>query len=240
VRIANKPVLAIANDYLARGVAWLLVIAVVAALTVLEIARRRAWHRAGFPAQPRWRGCLAVGAPAVGLVLVVSYLNRYFGVPYLLVLLLAMSAGLGWITRRTLFGRHLYAVGGNREAARRAGVPVTSIRISVLAASGLLAALGGVVSASRLYSVSASTGGGTLLLEAIAAAVIGGTSLFGGRGRIFHALLGALVIESIENGLDLLGKSAATKNIATGVILVLAVSVDALGRKRRLGSGALG
>ena len=96
------------------------------------------------------------------------------------------------------------------------------------------------MSASRLYSVSASTGGGTLLLEAIAAAVIGGTSLFGGRGRIFHALLGALVIESIENGLDLLGKSAATKNIATGVILVLAVSIDALGRKRRLGSGVLG
>ena len=120
VRISNKALLAIANDYVAAGVAWLLVIAVVVALVVLEVARRRAWREAGFTARSWWRSGIAVGIPVIGLVLVVSYLNRYFGVPYLLVLLLTMSAGLGWITRRTLFGRHLYAVGAT---ARPRGVP---------------------------------------------------------------------------------------------------------------------
>jgi D-xylose transport system permease protein len=139
--------------------------------------------------------------------------------------------------RRTFFGRYLYAVGGNAEASRRAGVPVATVRIAALGLSGLLAALAGVVSTSNLYATSANTGGSILLLEAIAAAVIGGTSLFGGRGRIYMALLGTLVIASVHNGLGLLGKPASTENIVTGAILVLAVSLDALNRRRRAATG---
>jgi D-xylose transport system permease protein len=110
---------------------------------------------------------------------------------------------------------------------------VGAVRIGVFALIGMLAGLGGVLSASRQFAVSIETGGGTLLLDAIAAAVIGGTSLFGGRGRIYHAILGALVIGSVANGLDLLGAPSSTKNIATGIILVVAVSIDALSRTPR-------
>jgi D-xylose transport system permease protein len=154
-----------------------------------------------------------------------------------LVLFLGVAVVLGWVTRRTFFGRYIYAVGGNAEASRRAGVPVATVRIAVLGVSGLLGALAGVLSTSNLYATSANTGGSILLLEAIAAAVIGGTSLFGGRGRIYMALLGALVIASVHNGLGLLGKPASTENIVTGAILVLAVSLDALNRRRRAATG---
>jgi D-xylose transport system permease protein len=233
IAISDGTVLSVANDYLSSPIAWAAAGMLIVALAGVEIARRRAWSRASPGAQPWWPGLLRVVVSAVVLVLATLVLNSYFGVPYLLVGLVGMAIGLGWITRRTGFGRQLYAVGGNAEAARRAGISVTGIKITVLAASGLLAAVAGIVSASRLYSVDASTGGGTLLLEAIAAAVIGGTSLFGGRGRIYNALLGALVIDSVENGLDLLGQSASTKNIATGIILVLAVCLDAINRRRR-------
>jgi len=118
------------------------------------------------------------------------------------------SAGL---PSARLRGRHIYAIGRNAEAARRAGIPVAAVRVGVFALIGMLAGLGGVLSASRQFAVSIGTGGGTLLLDAIAAAVIGGTSLFGGRGRIYHAILGALVIGSVANGLDLLGPPPARR-----------------------------
>ena len=232
IAIASPAVIAIANDYLAPGVAWALAAAVIAGLAAAEATRHRAWSRVGAGDGSWWPAVARVAAWAGVLIAVTAILNSYFGVPYLLVGVLALSLGLSWATRRTGFGRHLYAVGGNAEAARRAGISVGAVKVTVLAASGLLAALAAIVSASRLYSVDASTGGGTLLLEAIAAAVIGGTSLFGGHGRIYNALLGALVIDSVENGLDLIGQSASTKNIATGIILVLAVSLDALSRRR--------
>jgi ABC-type xylose transport system permease subunit len=145
----------------------------------------------------------------------------------------AVVVSLSWFTERTVTGRHIYAIGGNAEAARRAGISVSAIRIGVFSIIGVLAGLGGVLSASRQFAVSIGTGGGTLLLDAIAAAVTGGTSLFGGRGRIYHAILGALVIGSVANGLDLLGAPSSTKNIATGIILVAAVAIDALSRSRR-------
>jgi D-xylose transport system permease protein len=232
IAIASPAVIAIANDYLAPGVAWALAGLVIGGLVITEAARHRAWSRAGVGDRPWWPAAARVAAWAVVLIAVTWIMNSYFGVPYLLVGLLALSLGLSWVTYRTGFGRHLYAVGGNAEAARRAGIPVSAIKVTVLAASGLLAAVAAIVSASRLYSVDANTGGGTLLLEAIAAAVIGGASLFGGHGRIYNALLGALVIDSVENGLDLIGQSASTKSIATGIILVLAVSLDALSRRR--------
>jgi D-xylose transport system permease protein len=235
----NDPTIAaIANSYLSHGVAWALAAAAVIAVAATELTRllddRR--HSAAW-APSAIRAALRVGLTAVAAFGLVAFLNRNFGVPYVLVLFLGVAVALGWIMRRTVFGRHVYAVGGNAEASRRAGVPVPAVRIAVLGLSGLLAGLAGVVSTSNLYATSANTGGGILLLEAIAAAVLGGTSLFGGRGRIYQALLGALVIASIENGLGLLGKSASTEDIATGVILVLAVCLDAVNRRRRAATG---
>lgn len=168
-------------------------------------------------------GLLVIGA--------VFTLNSYRGVPLLLVLLLGVTALLGWISSSTPFGRSLYAVGGNAESARRVGMNVRNIRVAAFGIVGLMAALGGVVGASRYASVSFNAfAGGPLLLEAIGAAVIGGTSLFGGRGSVWNAILGALVIGSLGNGLDLSGASAADKLMFSGAILLIAVAIDALSR----------
>jgi D-xylose transport system permease protein len=142
-----------------------------------------------------------------------------------------------FVTQRTRFGRHVYAVGGNAEAARRAGINVARIRLAVFAISGFMAALGGIVLASRLSSVDTATGGGTILLYSIAAAVIGGTSLFGGRGTIRSAVLGAVVIAMIDNGLGLLNVSAGTKYIVTALVLLAAVTLDSLARRGRAATG---
>ena len=150
-----------------------------------------------------------------------------------LVLLIALTV----LLNRTVFGRHVYAVGGNAEAARRAGINVRRIRIYVFMISGAMAGLGGVIYAARLNSVDLNAGGGTILLDAIAAAVIGGTSLFGGRGRVLSALMGALVIQSVANGIDLLGYSSAIKYMVTGTILLAAVTLDAVSRRRLERSG---
>jgi D-xylose transport system permease protein len=142
-----------------------------------------------------------------------------------------------YVAKRTTFGRHVYAVGGNAEAARRAGISVARIRIIVFAISGLMAGVGGVVLAANLNSVAPDQGGGTLLLDAISAAVIGGTSLFGGRGEVRSAILGAAVIATIENGLDIKGYQPGVIFITTGVILLFAVTLDTLARRRQAKTG---
>ena len=142
-----------------------------------------------------------------------------------------------FVLNRTRFGRHVYAVGGNQEAARRAGIDVDRVKIACFALCSLLAVLGGIILASRLRSVDTNTGGGQALLYPIAAAVIGGTSLFGGRGTMKAALLGALVMISIDNGLGLLGLSSGTKFVVTGGVLLLAVTVDSISRRGRAQSG---
>jgi D-xylose transport system permease protein len=172
-----------------------------------------------------------VVAFSVIVVAVVLTLNAYRSLPLLLVLLIAITALLGWITTNTPYGRSLFAVGGNAESARRVGMKVKRIRVSAFAIVGLMAAIGGIFGASRYGSVSYTAfAGGSLLLEAIGAAVIGGTSLFGGRGSVWNAILGALVIGSLGNGLDLTGASAADKLMVSGAILLLAVAIDALSR----------
>jgi D-xylose transport system permease protein len=143
----------------------------------------------------------------------------------------------GYLAGRTTFGRHVYAVGGNSEAARRAGINVARIRIIVFMISGLMAAVGGIIFSARLSSVDLNAGGGTILLDAIAAAVIGGVSLFGGRGQVKGALLGAALIATIANGIDLLGYSSAARFIVTGIILLGAVTLDTLSRRRLAESG---
>ncbi|HET9221099.1 MAG TPA: ribose ABC transporter permease, partial [Roseiflexaceae bacterium] len=133
-------------------------------------------------------------------------------------------------------GRAIYAIGGSVEAARRAGIAVDSVRVMVFMLSSALAACGGLLASSRLFAVNQSSGGGDILLNAIAAAVIGGTSLFGGRGRVWSALLGALVIGSIANGMDLLAFASSIKFMVTGAVLLVAVTIDASTRSHREGS----
>ncbi len=161
----------------------------------------------------------------------VATLNLYRGVPLLVVLLIAITGTLGWVTTSTPFGRSIFAAGGNAESARRVGMNVKRIRVAAFGMVGMMAAIGGIVGASRYASVSFNAfAGGPLLLEAIGAAVIGGTSLFGGRGSVWNAILGALVIGSLGNGLDLSGAGAADKLMFSGGILLLAVAIDAVSR----------
>ena len=162
----------------------------------------------------------------------VIWANKERGFPLAFVLVIILLVFWSWVAERTTFGRHIYAVGGNAEAARRAGINVARIRLYVFMISGLMAGFGGVILAARLNSVDLNAGGGTLLLDAISAAVIGGTSLFGGRGRVLSALLGALVISTVGNGIDLLGYSSAIKYMVTGLILLAAVTLDAVSRRR--------
>ena len=160
----------------------------------------------------------------------VGVANQDRGIPYVGVLVARCSSFWTFVLSRTRFGRHVYAVGGNAEAARRAGINVDRIRIACFAICSMMAALGGIILASRLRSVDTNAGGGSILLYSIAAAVIGGTSLFGGRGTIKSALLGALVITSIDNGLGLLGLGSGEKFVITGGVLLLAVTVDSVWR----------
>ncbi|MCR8723365.1 sugar ABC transporter permease [Frigidibacter sp. ROC022] len=171
------------------------------------------------------------------VISVILTLNAYRSLPLLLVLLVGITGLLGWITTSTPFGRALFAVGGNAESARRVGMKVKRIRAAGFGIVGLMAAIGGIFGASRYGSVSYTAfAGGSLLLEAIGAAVIGGTSLFGGRGSVWNAILGALVIGSLGNGLDLTGASAADKLMVSGAILLLAVAIDAVSRGDSAGS----
>jgi len=231
--VQDSAIRSIGSSYLTTPQSVLLGFGVIA-LYAFDEWRRRIRRRAnGLEVDGVARSVARVGLVALAVGGLAALLTAYLGVPYILVLLVGLVAILSWVTTRTVFGRHVYAIGGNAEAARRAGIRVDRVRIGIFVLTSMLAALGGVLSAARQFAVSIGTGGGTLQLDAIAAAVIGGTSLFGGRGRVYHALLGTLVIGSVENGLDLLGQPSSTKDIATGVILVIAVSIDALAQRRR-------
>jgi D-xylose transport system permease protein len=183
---------------------------------------------------------IVAGKLALFVVLIfgaVIWANSERGFPLAFLLVIIFLVFWTWVAERTTFGRHVYAVGGNAEAARRAGINVPRIRVLVFMISGLMAGLGGVIFAARLNSVDLNAGGGTLLLDAISAAVIGGTSLFGGRGRVISALMGALVISTVANGIDLLGYSSAIKYMVTGLILLAAVTLDTVSRRRLAAAG---
>lgn len=235
--VTNATVRSIASSYFSHLWGWLLGLGSLAVYLLLLWSRWVSRRRHGLEPPA---ALLLVARSAIATlitVVVVATLNSYFGVPYVLAILLALTAFFALMLNKTAFGRHVYAIGGNAEAARRAGIHVGRVRVAIFTIASTLGAFGGILGASREFAVSTGTGGGTLLLDAIAAAVIGGTSLFGGRGFISSALLGALVIGSVENGLDLLGQSSSTKDVATGIILLLAVSIDALSRRRRSTAG---
>ena len=237
VVLQDSFVIGFANDFVPKATAWILLVVAVAGFAVVQVFGLRQRARAGLENDPLLIVGLRVLGLFVALAAVVSIVNQDRGMPYVALLVGALLVFWTYVLRRTRFGRHVYAVGGNAEAARRAGIDVDRIRIACFAICSLMAAVGGIVLASRLRSVDTNAGGGAILLYSIAAAVIGGTSLFGGRGHIKAALLGALVIASIDNGLGLLGLSSGTKFVVTGCVLLLAVAVDSISRRGRAQSG---
>jgi D-xylose transport system permease protein len=235
--IQDKLVIGLANDNMGHTLAWIvLIVSVVlyAAVQLATVYRRREAGLANIPmALIAIRTVVLLG---VG-IFVVEWADTDRGIPYVGLLMLVLLVFWTFVATRTRFGRHVYAVGGNAEAARRAGINVKNVRLVVFALCSAMAALGGIVLASRLSSVDTSTGSGSTLLYSIAACVIGGTSLFGGRGAVRSAILGAIVIAMIDNGLGLVNVSAGTKFIVTGVVLLAAVTLDSLSRRKSVASG---
>jgi D-xylose transport system permease protein len=239
IRIQDETVVGIANDFLSATAGWVVAGLVVAGYALVELQNARTRRASGLYAKPVVVMALQIAGLAAVTFAAVWYVNKDRGVPKVAVILLVFLVIWSFIASRTTFGRHVYAVGGSAEASRRAGINVDRVRIAVFMISGFMAGVGGIMLASRLRSVATNTGGGNLLLLVIASAVIGGTSLFGGVGRVVSALLGALVIASIQNGMDLLGLASGTKFVITGLVLLAAVLVDAYAKRRRAARGVL-
>ena len=201
----------------------------------LSVMRQR--RAAGLSAQPLGRLVLKAAALTVGLEFALWYLHLGRGVPVMFALFLLLAVALNYGLKRTQWGRSMFAVGGNREAARRSGINVRRIYLSAFMLCSTLAAFGGILSAARLASSSQQAGTGDVNLNAIAAAVIGGTSLFGGRGSAWSAVLGIIVIQAISNGLTLLNLSSSLRYMITGGVLAIAVIVDSLARQSRVSHG---
>lgn len=227
----------VANRFYSDKTGW--IIAVVASALYLAsvvaglLGKRRHGIAIRDPLLVVAQTVLIVVAPFV----VVAICNKDRGLPFVLLLMIVVLLALTYLAKRTTFGRHVYAVGGNAEAARRAGINVPRVRLIVFAISGAMAGLGGIVLAARLNSVDLNAGGGTLLIDAISAAVIGGTSLFGGRGEVRDAFFGALLIATIANGLNTLNLTQGVIYITTGAILLLAVTLDTILRRRQAKAG---
>ncbi len=229
--IQDDLVLGLTNTFLSPLMGWALGAVVIASYVGLQVRQQVSRRSRGLEAKPN----SVVWLQAAGLVAVsgfaIWFANQDRGVPVAAVILLVFLVFWSFVASRTRFGRHIYAVGGNPEAARRAGINVSRLRIFVFMISSFMAGAGGILLASRLRSVSTNTGGGNLLLEVIAAAVIGGTSLFGGHGKVMSALLGGLVIASVSNGMDLLGLPAGVKFVVTGLVLLAAVLIDSVSKR---------
>jgi D-xylose transport system permease protein len=237
VILQNDFLIGLANNFMSDALSWVLVIAVTVLYFLTQAARVRSRQKLNLPTEPMLLIAIRVVFLLVVLAIVTAVCNQDRGVPWVGVIVAGFFVWWTFILRRTRFGRHIYAVGGNAEAARRAGINVDRIKIYCFALCSFMAAVGGLVLASRLRSVDTNSGGGSILLYSIAAAVIGGTSLFGGRGHMKSAILGALVIGSIDNGLGLLGLSSGTKFVVTAGVLLLAVAVDSLATRGRASSG---
>jgi D-xylose transport system permease protein len=237
VNITDSKITGLTGTFYSDSVGWIIAVVAIAAFVAVNLNARRRRVSAGLPAAPLISLVIKLVVVAAAIIAAVAILNSDRGVPLAVLILVAFVVVLQYVATRTRFGRHVYAVGGNAEAARRAGINVQRIRIAVFMIGGTMAAIGGVMGASRLLAVNQSTGGSDLLLLAIAGPVIAGTSLFGGRGTVWSALLGAMVIGSISNGMDLLALESSVKFMVTGGVLLAAVIVDALARQQRQAAG---
>lgn len=251
ISIRNKIVIGIANEYMPPAVGWTLWAVCIGGYAALLLSRAAGRRAKGLTADPFL--VVAARAGAIGAVtgLAVYFLNlerapvarrdvvSFKGIPYVVPIIVGLLVVLTFVLNRTTYGRHVYAVGGNAEAARRAGINVSWIRTSVFVICSTMAAIGGLIASSRANSVDPQAGGGDTLLYAVGAAVIGGTSLFGGKGKVRDAILGAAVVATIDNGMALMGYKSGVKYIVTGLVLLIAASVDALSRRRSTSTGKI-
>ncbi len=238
VPINNNVINDLASGNLTPAASWVVMILIVAFVGTrmwIQESRRRS---TGLIAPPASLTILKIAAIGVGGVILVLICNTnrgrlvpIKGVPYVVLIVLGVLAAWTFLLGRTRFGRYIYAIGGNAEAARRAGISLARIRTLAFMLASFTAGIAGIIYASRLQSVSTALDGGTLVLYAVAAAVIGGTSLFGGRGKAMHAVLGGVVIAAIDNGMGLQGYSAAAKYVVTALVLLAAVTIDAVARR---------
>jgi D-xylose transport system permease protein len=240
IPITNSVLNDIVNGNLSTVAGWIIMLVIVIPFGFLIFRRDRHRRATGLAAPPPVVTYIKIGlllVVGVGVVLICNA-NRgslvpLQGMPYVVIVVLVILAAWTFLLGRTRFGRYLYAIGGNAEASRRAGINLNRVKTTAFALSGLTSGMAGIVYASRLGSISTDIDGGTLVLYAVAAAVIGGASLFGGRGKMVHALLGGLVIAAIYNGMGLLGLGAAEQDMVTALVLLAAVTVDALARRGR-------
>src|SRR3984893_12809016 len=238
--IDDKIVNDLANGNLTAGASWIVMAAVVGLFCLVTWMRDARRRKSGLVAPPPSFTFVKMGAAVVAGIALVAICNKnrgvlvpIRGVPWVVLLVLGVLTLWTILLGRTKFGRYMYAIGGNAEAARRAGVSLAGIRTVAFMLASVTAGIAGIIYASRLRSVSTNLDGGTLVLYAVAAAVIGGTSLFGGRGKALHAVLGGIVIAAIDNGMGLQGYSAAAKYVVTALVLLAAVTIDAVARRGR-------
>lgn len=222
----------ISTTYLTVLQGWSGVAIGVLAYAALRYRSMRNHLKHGLSANVSTVVLLPVAAVSIAAAAVVGMMSAYRGVPLVIALLFILMCGLAFVTTQTRFGLYLLAIGANQEAARRSGIPVGRVRIAAFGLAGALAAFGGMMASSRLMAVSAASADTTLLLDAVAAAVIGGASLFGGRGSVWSALIGALVMGSIANGMLLINADTYVRLIVQGAILVVAVALDATVARR--------
>lgn len=246
VRIDQEVISGIANSNMSVAAGWISAVVIVVVFAAFSLLGHRRKVSRNLQHQPLAVVVAQIVGIALALLVVTFILNQnrsvnptfpIRGIPYVIPLVVVLLIALTFALGRTTWGRHVYAVGGNAEAARRAGINVNRVRISVYMMCSSLAAVSGIVAASRLGKVSTDSGGGNDLLYAVGAAVIGGTSLFGGKGRASNAVIGGLVIATIANGLGLLAQASWINYVVTGGVLLLAASVDAISRRRRSASG---
>jgi D-xylose transport system permease protein len=237
INITNPKITGLANITYGSTVGWIFAAIAIAAYGAVLLIGYRRRESAGIGDQNPLALVLKFIVAAIVVIGAVAIFNSDRGTPLAVLILVAFVIGMQYVATGTTFGRHVFAVGGNAEAARRAGIRVNGVRIAVFTIAGSMAAIGGIMAASRLFAVNQNSGGNELLLLAIAGPVIAGTSLFGGRGSVWTALLGALVIGSISNGMDLLSLESSVKFMVTGGVLLLAVLVDAVARNQRRTSG---
>ncbi len=238
----NSPIAKLVSGNMSDTLGWIILVVVVAVYAAVTLIRSRQRRAKGLTTPPIGVTLLGVGLVAVGgivLMLICSTnrglaLTKVEGVPYVIPVVLIVLLAYTWLLGRTRLGRYIYAIGANPEAARRAGIKVKRIQTLGFVLAGFTAGIAGLIYASNQGSMSVDINGGQYVLYAVAAAVVGGTSLFGGRGKIMNALLGGIVIAAVFNGLGLMGVSAAIEYIATAVVLIAAVTLDSLVRRRAI------
>jgi D-xylose transport system permease protein len=241
IRVEDPTILAVENSNMSPTVSWIFFLIVAVAYVLSGLTAMNSRRKAGLKTELKklWLIKTAGLLLITGLAVFALNLERsnnpdlvsLKGIPYVVPVILLLLVIGTFVLGRTAFGRHIYAVGGNAEAARRAGIDVKRIRIAAFMICSSLAAIAGMIFASRQNSVSPTTGGSSTLLYAVGAAVIGGTSLFGGKGKMRDAILGGLVVAVIDNGMGLLGYAAGIKFIVTGLVLLVSAGVDAISRR---------